>query len=64
MQVNQPLRDFPLVACHVLSRQGVNAQLFTQLADKRFWLGFSGLDFTACKFPHSRLVGVDRALRQ
>ena len=64
MQVDQPLRHFPLVACDVLPRQGVNAQLFTQLADKCFWLGFSGLDFTACKFPHSRLIGVGRALRQ
>ena len=34
VEMNQPLRHLPLVACHVLRGHGLNAEFFTQFADQ------------------------------
>ena len=52
------------MACHILTWLRVDAELFVQLADKRLGLRLTGFYFSACEFPHARLVGMSRALGQ
>jgi hypothetical protein len=62
--MNQAAGDFPLMAGDIALNLRRDAQLLLQLADKRLRLAFAGFHFAAGKLPHSRLIGVGRALRQ
>ncbi len=56
--------DFPLMAGDIACRVGDDAHFLLQFPGQRLRLAFTWLHFAAGELPHSRLVGVGRALRQ